>query len=113
MGVGIVIMVCGLLLFGIVYDLLVTHLNQRPAGHRGYTAFLVVVGVAVTVTATLPIIGFENYLILVIAFIASGIPMITGDMRRYMDERDIELSELRNVIRQQLDQMATRESDDA
>jgi hypothetical protein len=97
-------MVCGLLAFGVGYDALVTHLNRRPEGHKGYTSYLVVVGVAVTVTATLPFIGLRNYLILVLAFIASGVPMIFGDIRRYMDARDIEIVELRETIVQALRQ---------
>lgn len=86
--VDTIIMVVALFGFGIAFNALVERLDRRPEGHDGYTSLLVVVGVIVTVTATLIHIPLEDYLIIALAFCASGIPMIVGSIRRYMDARD-------------------------
>jgi MFS family permease len=96
------IMVLSLLIFGYLYDRFVGWLERRPHGHQGFTALLVMLGVAVTVTATLPLIGLEDYLVLVVAFLASGIPMITGSIVRYMRERDRQSEQLLGEVEGQL-----------
>lgn len=75
----------GLLLFGILFNLLVSWLGNRKTG---YTALLVVVGVSVTVIGTIPVIGLDNALFLGLAFVCSGLPMILGDIWRSIRDRE-------------------------
>jgi hypothetical protein len=75
----------GLFLFGVVFAALVYRSNGK---HHGYTAFLVVIGVAVTVGATGPVIGWDRVIFLTLAFAASGISMIAGDIYREIKRRD-------------------------
>jgi len=75
----------GLLLFGILFNLLVAWLGNRK---NGYTAMLVVVGVAVTIACSIPVIGLENALFLGLAFACSGLPMILGDIWRSIRDRE-------------------------
>lgn len=68
-----------LLLFGVGYNLLVEYFQKRT---QRYTAELVVVGVLVTVLASGFLIGWGSALIVLILFVASGIPMIVGSWIR-------------------------------
>lgn len=76
----------GLVGFGVLYDRLVSSL-ERTYGQHGYTSFLVVLGVSVTVAAITPFIGPSNALRLCAAFAAAGVPMIVGDSKRYLQYR--------------------------
>ena len=76
----------GLLGFGVLYDRLVYRLG-RTYGQHGYTSFLVVLGVSVTVGAIIPFIGAANAMRLYAAFAAAGLPMIVGDTRRHLQYR--------------------------
>lgn len=76
----------GLLGFGILYDRLVYRLG-RTYGQHGYTSFLVVLGVSVTVAAVTPFIGAANTMRLYAAFAAAGLPMIVGDAKRHLQYR--------------------------
>lgn len=76
----------GLIAFGFFYDLLVTYLHKE--GHsEGYTSLLVVGGVLVTALAAGFVIGWINVLWLLGAFTCSGLPMVIGDIRRYVKAR--------------------------
>jgi hypothetical protein len=93
----------GLMMFGIGFNAFVEWLERRPLGHHGYTAFLVVIGVAVTVLASWPIIGFKAVLTLIVAFLASGIPMVVGSIARYMRERDADAEALAYDARERVE----------
>jgi len=87
-----------LVIFGMAYNRLAAYLGRRYGDH-GYTAWLVVVGVAVTILGALPQIGLRAGLHLLLAFIASGTPMIAGDVLRHLqDESDVAwlVDEIRN-----------------
>lgn len=83
----------GLLLFGIGFNLLVAWL-ERKGYLNGYTSLAVVVGVGITVAAT-AVISPAFALITVVAFIASGTPMIAGSIWRHVRQREQELERLR------------------
>jgi hypothetical protein len=55
---------------------------------NGYTAFLVAIGVMITLAAAIPVIGIEAVLFIVLAFGCSGLPMILGDIWRTIKERE-------------------------
>lgn len=76
-----------LLLFGGIYDRFVAHLEAARREH-GYLAILVIAGVAVTLLAASPFIGTANFLKLLCAFAASGLPMTWGSIDRYMTSRE-------------------------
>lgn len=76
-----------LLLFGILYNRWVAGL-ERTGRDRGYTAFLVVVGVGVTVVGWAVMTWDLTVMALgVLAFAASGTPMIIGSVQRYQAAR--------------------------
>lgn len=79
----------GLLAFGAAYNWLVLQWSRR-GDTDGYTWLLVVVGVAVTVVAAGFTIGWTAVLLLVIYFVASGLPMAAGDIYRYVRARRAE-----------------------
>ena len=92
-----------LILFGMAYNAGVQRLG-RQYGDHGYTAWLVVVGVAVTVLGALPQIGLRAGLHLLLAFVASGSPMIVGDVWRHLrDESDVAriMEEIQSNVRLQ------------
>jgi hypothetical protein len=74
----------GLFLFGVLYALAVYKMGDC---HRGYTSLLVVIGVAVTVASSFQIIGWNDVLWIFLAFVATGTPMIAGDIFKALRER--------------------------
>lgn len=75
-----------LLVFGIVYNALVARL-ERSGHDRGFTAFLVVGGVAVTLAAATWLVGLQPVMWLLACFAASGLPMVVGSWARYSRAR--------------------------
>lgn len=79
----------GLFLFGLAYDKFVGWL-ERNGYERGVTAWIVVLGTAVTIIPILFIWGIKAFFRTFSLFVASGSPMIIGATWRYMQERDEE-----------------------
>lgn len=86
----------GLVVFGVLYNTLVAKAEQTETG---YTAFLVVGGVVVTVAATAPLIGWQAAMVVGLAFAASGLPMVIGSMARYVRRTQAEHQALRAEAR--------------
>lgn len=84
----------GLLIFGYLFDRL-TEWTERNT--EGYTAFLVVAGVAVTLGVCIPFIGLYNTALVVAAFIFSGLPMIIGSVLRQAKKNRAELERIRKA----------------
>jgi NhaP-type Na+/H+ or K+/H+ antiporter len=84
-----------LLLFGVSYNILVQYFQKRT---HHYTAEFVVGGCLVTVLGSGFIIGWDNALIVVICFIASGTPMIVGSMMAHAQDEQ----EAKKVARDEL-----------
>jgi hypothetical protein len=68
-----------LLIFGFVYNFIVERFQKRT---QRYTAELVVGGVLITVLTSGFFIGWNNVVIVLILFFASGLPMIIGSWIR-------------------------------
>lgn len=68
--------------------------TERQGYLEGFTSISVVVGVAYTVAAVGPWIGWENVQLLALAFGASGIPMIAGSIARHAIARRQEESHM-------------------
>lgn len=97
MGFGLNWVVLGTLFgFGIAYNYFVSRLNRR-GWSEGYTAMLVVVGVSITVIGSIAMIGMTNALYMLAAFVASGLPMIAGDVLRHVRKREKQLESLRTI----------------
>jgi predicted tellurium resistance membrane protein TerC len=66
--------------------------SERHGWEEGYVSFLVVIGVAYTVTGAAwgGLISWQDYQYLVLAFIASGLPMIIGSVWRHVKMRETE-----------------------
>lgn len=86
----------GLVVFGVLYNWLVAAAEETETG---YTAFLVVGGVVVTVAATTPLIGWQAAMVVGLAFVASGLPMVIGSMARYVRRTQAEHQALRAEAR--------------
>jgi len=97
------VVVGALVIFGVAYDRAVAELGNRPGGHAGFTALLVVVGVAVTVLMLWPLLGTDAVEILVVGFCASGVPMVAGSVQRYLRSRAAEIEELRRIQAELMD----------
>lgn len=63
------------------------YVDSLNGNHKGATAWLVVWGVAFTLTGAALLIGIVQALIVAACFVASGLPMILGERRRH--ERDL------------------------
>lgn len=86
--------VFGLFMFGIAYNALVGWIGERK---EGYTSLLVVGGVLITLLGA-AIVSWQAALWIVLCFSASGIPMIIGDILRYIHKREKALAEQRQMI---------------
>lgn len=78
-GWGLVIAVAILFAFGIGYNIIVERFQQRT---QRFTAELVVCGVLITVLTSGLFIGWVDVAVVLILFIASGLPMIMGSWIR-------------------------------
>jgi hypothetical protein len=76
----------GLLLFGIGYNALVAWLERRGYA-EGFLSLIVAFGVAVTL-AGVAILSIPAALLTLLAFIATGTPMIVGSIVRYIHRRE-------------------------
>jgi hypothetical protein len=69
-----ILTIISLFLFGVLYAAFVRHLARQSV--EGQTAYLVVVGVGVTLLGATAVIGIETALLLFACFAASGLPMV-------------------------------------
>ena len=75
----------GLIIFGVGYNALVAWL-ERQGYDEGYTAFLVVGGVLVTLVAV-ALVNWQAAMLVLAAFTLSGTPMIMGGWWRHVRAR--------------------------
>ena len=73
----------GLTMFGIAFNLVVGWMKEHK---EGYTALLVALGVLVTLAGA-ALINWQGALITLLCFMASGVPMIGGDIYRHVSTR--------------------------
>ena len=71
----------------LIFDRLVGAWEEKQYD-RGYTAFLVALGVGYTVALMGLVIGLRHMLYVLAGFAASGGPMIAGSVMRYVRQRD-------------------------
>lgn len=75
-----------LVLFGIVYNAVVGWL-ERKGYAEGYASLLVVAGVLATIGG-ISLISWQVGLLVTLAFVASGTPMILGSVWRHVRQRE-------------------------
>lgn len=92
-----VITAISLLTFGLCYNLTVGWLEDNGYD-QGYTSFLVVIGILITLILIIPIIGLTTFAILTFAFTFSGLPMIIGHIWRHVRERQRSAIEFRKFL---------------
>ena len=73
-----------LLMFGAAFNTWVGHLGDKK---EGYTALLVAIGVGMTLIGV-AIVSWQSALLVLLAFAASGTPMIAGDIYRAVRARE-------------------------
>jgi hypothetical protein len=86
-----------LFMFGFIYAILVRWLSKKKV--RGQTAYSVVFGVAVTVIAMGPVIGWANVFCMLIGFAASGFWMILEDVQRAWLEDEADRKEAERMAK--------------
>ena len=92
---GLIAFVCLLaVLFGLGWNW-ITAWAERTGFIRGYVAFFVVAGVAVTLALGVPLAGIVPILIVAGMFVLTGTPMIVGSMIRHKREELRMLAALR------------------
>lgn len=82
----ILALIWGLVLFGMIYNMLIGW-AARHGYTEGYLSLVVATGVSITLIAV-SLVDLQAALLTLIAFIASGTPMIIGSMVRYIKARD-------------------------
>lgn len=96
------------MLFGMAYDQVVGWLERN--GHdRGYTAFLVVGGVVVTLLLGIPLVGLGATLWTFVMFAASGIFMVLGSWARSAKLRKADEEGAKKLAREALDDQTVNE----
>ena len=85
----ILIVFAALLIAGWLYNKFVSWLH-REGLNEGFTWLEVGLGVLFTLLATVPIIGWNIFFILLGAFACSGLFMALGDIWRYVKAREAE-----------------------
>lgn len=98
-GERLVVALAVLLLFGVLYDLLVTWINRQSTDH-GYTAFLVVGGTLVTLAGLAWVAGLQVALVTLVLFAAAGLPMVVGSVRRSLRQRAQTMKALDDQVRE-------------
>ena len=93
-----VIIISALFFFGVCYNAFIAFLGSRK---RGYTALLVAFGSAVTL-AGVAALDLQAAILTLACFVASGTPMILGDIHRYITERTRAEHEARQIAWQAL-----------
>jgi hypothetical protein len=101
----------GLVLFGFAYNALTSHL-ERTGKARGFVSLLVAGGTAVTIGAAGLLIGFGPALIVLACFVASGLPMMIGSMKRYVEERAKDEQAARELAKESLDDTPSRDREE-
>ncbi|MCB8942513.1 MAG: hypothetical protein H6658_01935 [Ardenticatenaceae bacterium] len=89
-----------LLFFSYIYNRFIDYLHQRGL-NEGFTWLEVVVGVAFTLLAAMPLIGWRNSLILFGCFACSGFFMAAGDLWRFVKAREAERKQRSNRMNEQ------------
>ena len=74
------LLVCG----GILYNALVEYVQGQLPNRHGVTAWLVVGGVGWTLVGLLLLTDLKTFMLALLCFMAAGLPMILGSMRRYL-----------------------------
>ena len=90
----LVAVVSGLVFFGCTFNTLVSRMANRL---EGYTSLLVVAGALVTL-AGVALIDLKAALLCLIAFAASGLPMVIGDIARAVKARDKSIERIKKEI---------------
>ena len=73
---------------GVLYDALVSYVQEQLPDRHGVTSWLVVGGVLWTLFGVLMLEGVRVFLAVLLCFAASGTPMVIGSMRRYQREKE-------------------------
>lgn len=84
----------GLVMFGLAFNGLMERMGERKAG---YTSLFVVAGVVVTL-AGVAIVDWQAALLCASGFVASGTPMVIGDVARAIQARDQALAQMRREV---------------
>lgn len=84
----------GLFFFGLAYNALMHYLDGKK---DGYTAFLVVAGVLITLGGA-ALISWQAAVLCLVCFVASGIPMIVGDIYRAIKRREQAIARIKQEI---------------
>jgi hypothetical protein len=85
-----------LALAGVGYNALVEWFNRRHRDH-GYTAILVAAGVTMTEIGV-EALPSKHFVFRILAYIASGTPMLMGDILRFLDKQKASSITLERIL---------------
>jgi len=86
--------IVALLAIGVIFNRAVAWLEVK--GYmEGYTSLVVALGILVTL-AGVALLDWRAALLTLVAFIASGTPMIVGSVSRYIRKREMEQERIRH-----------------
>lgn len=86
----------GLLLFGLGYNVFIAWLQER--GYlEGYVSIAVVIGCVVTLIGV-AFISWQSAIICLVAFVASGTPMVFGSIAQYIKKRETSILSIRKEV---------------
>lgn len=86
-------------IYGLAYNAFVAWLNRTGRG-EGYTSILVVAGTLVTLAFASILIGLLHTLLVLLVFVATGLPMVLGDLYRYTEARRKAREQLAATLRE-------------
>lgn len=91
-------LIFGLLnVMGFCFNLLVEQLDRR-GWMKAFTSLMVVGGVAGTLLAMVPVVGWQVTAVFFGAFASSGFWMVVGSLHRFVQQQNRELEEIREML---------------
>lgn len=102
---SITLVLMGLLIFGLAFNAWINHL-EKDGIIEGRRSIMVVAGVFGTLVGSVFVIGFVPAVLVGLCFVASGIPMIWGEIVRYEKRKQLLDAEQTIEILEKLDRDA-------
>lgn len=90
------LILAALFIFGLLYNEIISYF-ERKGYLEGYTALAVALGVLVTLGGV-ALVDYMAALIVLLAFIASGTPMLAGSIWRHMQARRNDRDRMTNMV---------------
>lgn len=108
-GEAIAMVYLTLFIFGLAYDRAVGLIERSSYARFVNTALLVVIGTIVTLAAATPLIGVKNAVLVLGAFVASGLPMAAGSYIRQIKLQHHDDAQSKTIAQEEFDDQTKNE----